>query len=266
MKKNALLICALLLLLSLNSFSQKETYGKVDTMTSMVWTGANFIFQLPTGKIAETFKGDFSLGTGVTYKTNKNWTWSLNFNYMFGSKFRGDTYEFYYDLFGDAITQNGKVMDGYGMESDVYFEGRYWTVNGGFGKIIPLSQKWRNSGLWITANFGFFQHKININIPDPSQNLIPCFQDDYKKGYDRRSSGFMMSQFVGYLFIQKNRIFSFYAGVEIFETWTRPDRNFVFTLGYTEDMKKEFSALYGLKIGWVIPLFEKKRTITLYTN
>ncbi|MDL2312008.1 hypothetical protein LJC68_03930 [Bacteroidales bacterium OttesenSCG-928-B11] len=255
-----------MIFIHLSSYSQERTYGKVDTATSMVWTGANMAMLFPAGKLAETFKLNASAGTGFTYKTNANWTWSVNFNYMFGAKLCSDSLSFYRDLFGDIITPNGKVIDGYGVESDVYYDGRYWTVNAGFGKIIPVSQKWRNSGIWIHTNFGFFQHKININIPDPSQNTIPAYDGDYKKGYDRRSSGFCMSQFIGYLFIQKNRLLSFYAGVEIYEMWTKPDRSYVFTLGPTADMKQEFSALIGLKVGWVIPLHEKKKTITLYTD
>lgn len=240
--------------------------GKIDTTTSMIWLSANFSGQLPAGKIAETFKGNVNLGASFTYKTNANWTWSLNFNYMFGAKFKSNELSFYRDLFGNIITSSGKVMDGYGMETEVYFDGRYWTANGGFGKIIPLSRRWRNSGLWINANFGFFQHKININIPDPSSNTIPVFEGDYKKGYDRRSSGFCMSQFFGYLFMQKNRILSFYGGIEIYEIWSKPDRGYIFTMGSTDGMKNEFSALIGIKVGWIIPLHEKKKTITLYTN
>ncbi|MDR2980346.1 MAG: hypothetical protein LBV02_07920 [Bacteroidales bacterium] len=265
MKKTILLTIILIALISSSIFSQSKN-NSIDTTTSMIWLTANLCGQLPMGKLAETFKGNFGAGTGFTYKTNANWTWSVNFSYMFGAKFKSDQVSFYKDLFGDIITPNGKVMDGYGMETDVYYEGHYWTVNGGLGKIIPLSKRWRNSGLWIHTNFGFFQHKININVPDPGSNPVPCYEGDYKKGYDRRSSGFAMSQFIGYLFIQKNRLLSFYAGVEIYEMWTKPDRSYVFTLGPTADMTADFSALFGLKIGWVIPLHEKKKVMTLYTD
>ena len=87
---------------------------------------------------------------------------------------------------------------------------------------------------------------------------------NYKKLYDHRSSGFAMNQFIGYLFIQKNRILNFYGGIEFYEIWSKPNRNYVFPEGPTANMKRKFSGLVGLKIGWNIPLYEKKSVTTFY--
>lgn len=241
-------------------FGQPTDKNYVDSTVSMLWTGANFSYQLPVGKLAETFKGNFSLGTGLTYKTNKNWTWSANFNYMFAAKMKSDELSFYKDLFGDVFNSNGDIIDGYGMATTVYFEGRYWTVNAGLGKIFPVD-RWKNSGIWIHANFGFFQSKIHINDPD---NYVSQLNNPYRKIYDLRSSGFCMSQFIGYLFMRKTRVASFYAGVEFYETWTKPDRSYTFSEGETKDLKTQFSALIGLKVGWIIPLYEKKVSVNYY--
>ena len=245
-----------------SALAQLPDVNAIDTPARMIWTGANFNVQFPAGKLAETFRVNYNIGTGVTLKTSSNWTYSANFNYLFGSKLRHLTLPFYQELFGDIFTQDGQVIDAGEMATDVYFEGRYWTLNAGFGKIIPVTKKWKNSGIWIHGNFGYFRHKIFINDPE---NHVLQFKGDYKKGYDRRSSGFMMSQFIGYLFMQKVRVASFYGGIEITEMWTKPDRNYIFTLGPTKDMKYEFSALIGLKIGWIIPLHEKKKAVTYYT-
>jgi len=274
MKKRILypiLFCLFLTFLSCHSsllHAQKDSDYQIDTATNMIWTGAGFGYQFPFGKLSHTFKNNFNLGTGFTFKTASNWTWSINFNYLFGSKLRykEDEYgDFMRTLFGSAFDSQGQVFDIAGMKTLIYFEGRYWNLGAGFGKLIPVSKKWRNSGIWLNASFGFFQHKIFIDIPDPSSNVIPAFDKDYKKGYDRRSSGFYMSQFIGYLFMQKVRVASFYAGIEIYEMWTKPDRNYIFTVGPTENMKNEFSALLGFKIGWIVPLYEKKKTIKYYT-
>ena len=251
-----------------SSYAQVNQKLDVDTATNMIWTGASFGYQFPFGKLSHTFKNNFNLGTGFTFKTASNWTWNLHFNYMFGSKLNypeGKYTDFMHELFGSAYDSQGHLFDAWGLATTVYFEGRYWNLGAGFGKVIPVSKKWRNSGIWLHASFGFFQHKIFIDIPDPSTNRIYAFDKDYKKGYDRRSSGFYTSQFIGYLFMQKVRVASFYAGVEIYEMWTKPDRNYIFTVGPTENMKSEFSALLGFKIGWVVPLYEKKKTIKYYT-
>ena len=244
------------------ALAQRPNENMIDSATRIIWTGANFNVQFPAGKLAETFRMNYNIGTGFSLKTASNWTYSVNFNYLFGSKLRHLTVDFYSSLFGDIFTPYGQIIDKGEMATDAYFEGRYWTLNAGFGKVIPVTPKWKNSGIWIHGNFGYFRHKIFINDPE---NYIPYFDGEYKKGYDRRSSGFMMSQFIGYLFMQKVRVASFYGGIEITEMWTKPDRDYIFTLGPTKDMKYEFSALIGLKIGWIIPLHEKKKSITYYT-
>ena len=77
----------------------------VDTMARMVWTGVNMSGQIPVGALRETFKANLSVGTGVTYKTQTNWTFDVNFNYMFGSNLRDTTYSF----LGSMINDDGIV-------------------------------------------------------------------------------------------------------------------------------------------------------------
>jgi len=257
MKSIISLLSALLFLIPSFIFAQQYDNGKkyIDTATSMLWTGANFSYQLPSGNLANSFSGNFNIGSGFTFKTSSNWTWDVNFNYLFGANIDDASL-----VLGDVVNSNGDIIDGNGLKATIYLEGRYWTLGIGVGKVIPVN-RWKNSGIWIHSGFGFFQHKIYISDPD---NQVSQLLGNYKKGYDQRSSGFCMSQFVGYLFMQKKRVASFYAGVEITELWTRPDRNYIFVLGSTDNIPYKFSALFGLKIGWIVPLFEKKKVTTFY--
>ena len=227
----------------------------IDTSTFMVWTGANFAYQFPFGTLKETFKSNMNIGFDVTLKSASNWTYSFDFNYLFGSKVRNQA-----DILGaDMLTSNGDLIDGNGMKATIYFEGRYWNLSLGLGKIIPFG-KWRNSGLWIRMNAGYFEHKVRINDPD---SQIPQLSGDYKKGYDQRAGGFCLTEFVGYVFMRKVRVASFYAGLEISEIWTKSNRNYSFLL-MGKDESKKFSVLLGPKIGWIIPLYEKRKIQTLY--
>ena len=196
-----------------------------------------------------------NIGVDVTVKTAKNWTYSIDFNYLFGAKVRNQRAV----LGEDMLTSNHDLIDGNGSKATIYFEGRYWNISAGIGKIFAFG-KWRNSGIWLRANFGYFEHKIRINVPD---NDVPQLSGDYKKGYDQRCGGFCLTQFIGYVFVHRIRVASFYAGVEISEIWTRSNRNFNFLLGGRDDSKK-FSILIGPKIGWIIPLYEKRKIQTLY--
>lgn len=257
-----LLCCLSALTLSAQSyrtdFSSKDY---VDTPATMLWLGPSLSGQLPMGALKQTFKANLALGANFTAKTKKNWTFDLSFSYMFGSNLRDKSASF----LGDMVNEVGGeylILDGNGLESQLYFEGRYWYVGPSVGKVIPVN-RWKNSGIWIRFGAGYFGHKIRINDYD---NQVPQLMDDYKKLYDHRSAGFAMNQFIGYLFIQKNRILNFYGGIEFYEIWTKPNRNYVFPEGPTDNMKSKFSGLVGLKIGWNIPLYEKKSVTTFYYN
>lgn len=258
--KSLLLIVVFIVSMAGASFGQRKVdielrNNAIDTATLMVWTGANFAYQFPFGTLRETFKANMNIGFDVTLKSSSNWTYSFDFNYLFGSKVRNQA-----GILGDdMLTSHGDLIDGNGMIATIYLEGRYWNLSLGLGKIIPFG-KWRNSGLWLRLNGGYFEHKVRINDVD---NQVPQLSGDYKKGYDQRAGGFCLTQFVGYVFMRKVRVASFYAGLEVSEIWTKSNRNYSFLL-MGKDNSKKFSVLFGPKIGWVIPLYEKRKIQTLY--
>lgn len=265
MKKITFLLVTLIVVLTSEVNAQRNAdielkYDAVDTSTSMVWASAGFAWQFPFATLKETFKMNAQVHVNLTYKFASNWTVDMGFAYMFGGKVRNVM-----DILGsDLLTSNGDVIDGNGTKATLHFDGRYWTLGLGVGKIIPFD-KWRNSGLWLKLSGGYFSHKVNISIGDQTnQNEIPQLSGDYKKGYDQRAGGFCLSQFVGYVFMRKVRVRSFYAGVEVTEIWSKPNRNYQFLLMGPPEKKAKFSLLLSLKVGWVIPIHEKRKIQTLY--
>ena len=87
MKKYILLIITNILFFSLHSQTSIRDQDYVDTATTMVWTHANFSYQIPFGDgyLARTFGNNFNVGTGIIVKPRSNWTIEGYFNYMFGS-------------------------------------------------------------------------------------------------------------------------------------------------------------------------------------
>jgi hypothetical protein len=158
------------------------------------------------------------------------------------------------------------IFNGAGNNSVVLsYEGRYWYLGASIGKIFPLD-RWKNSGLWLNIAGGFFSHKIYFT--DPNNFFPQVDQKTYRLGYDQRSSGIALNQFFGYLFRQKRRVLSFYAGIELWEIFSKPDRGYIFVgeyAGSTDKLPKKFSGLAGIKIGWNIPFYEKRRVTTFYT-
>jgi hypothetical protein len=240
----------------------------------MVWASPNFSMQFPFGKgyLASTFRYNFNVGFDITVKTKSNWTFDLAFNYMFGSKLRKTQKE----LLGDMVylrndTAKEVIFNGAGNYAvDLNWEGRYWYLGASVGKIFPLD-RWKNSGLWLKAGMGFFSHKIYFSDPNsyfPQIDVSSKKDIYYRYGYDQRSSGVALTQFFGYMFMQKRRVLSFYAGVELWEVFTKPDRGYIFVgdfAGPTKDLPRKFSGMVSFKFGWILPFYEKKRVITYYT-
>jgi len=259
MKRSIILVVILIGLLY--SFAQNPYKNKtyIDTATTMVWTHANFSYQIPfgTGYLSNTFSNNFNIGTGFFLKNDKNWTYEYYFNYMFGSDIvLSDSL-----VLGDMVNSNGDIIDENGMKATIYLEGRYWSTGFGIGKIFPIDN-WKNSGIWVKANVGIFGHKIFIT--DPENGVTQLDKDTYRKGYDQKSLGFCSSQFIGYLFMHKKRVASFYAGIEITEIWSKPIRNYNFMLGPSSELPVKFSGLASAKIGWIVPLYEKQKVVNFY--
>ena len=257
MKKVILLILICLLCRNMQAQSQFYDTGAriTDTATTMIMVGANFSTLFPFGMMRDTFKLNLNFGGLLMLKTKTNWTFDLNFNYFFASDVRNPN-----NILSNLVDKNGAIIDGYGLKSTIYMEGRFWHLGFGVGKIIAFDQ-WRNSGLWLRYDFGYFEHKIRIKEPE---DALPQILGDYLKGYDQKSGGFCMSQFIGYLFMRKNRVANFYVGIEIYEMWTKPLRNYIFNVGPTDGIKPAFSCMLGGKVGWFIPVYEKKRTTDYY--
>lgn len=229
----------------------------IDTAAPMIWLDAHLAYHFPLGDLRTMFKNNFAVGPGFTFKSTSNWTVGFHFDYMFGANMRDPNF-----FNGTLASDDGIVIDGNGLVSQggITAEGRYWTAQADFGKIIPVD-RWKNSGIWLRLGVGYFSHRLRL---DDFGNQYPQLDGNYAKGYDRRSGGFVLNQFVGYQFVRKNRMLNFYIGLEFHEMWTKPNRNYVFFEGPTDNMKAKFSGMVGFKAGWNIPLYERKTTTTFY--
>jgi len=252
-------------------FSQeflKKDLEYVDTATFMIWATPKFAIQTPFGNgyLAKTFKFNYESGLDITFKTKSNWTIDLVFDYMFGSKLRGSPENFLGDMlfYPYSDTLPGAVYNGAGNNDvTLTYEGRYWYFGASVGKIIPLD-RWKNSGLWFKMGAGYFGHKIHFTDPN---SWFPQIDQEYRYGYDQRASAIALNQFIGYLFLQKRRVLSFYIGIEVWEIFSKPDRGYIFVgnlKGPTNILPRKFSGLLGIKLGWNLPFYEKKRVVTYY--
>mgnify|MGYP000867944169 CR=1 FL=1 len=244
-------ILAAILFVVPSVFAQTEEKPRKAENVSMVFPAVGF--QLPAGDLADRFGFNSTIGLGYQHKTKGNWLYMTDLNFIFGNEINQDS------LIQNLINVDGFVISDNGQVANVSFFERGFYTTFRVGKIIPLSSGNPNSGLMLMAGGGFVQHRIHIKV---EQDMAAALRGDYRKGYDRLSSGFSAAQFIGYMHMGKNRLHSFFAGFEIVEGWTQNRRSMNFDTMRRDD-EIRFDMLYGIKAGWIIP-FRKRMAKDYY--
>jgi hypothetical protein len=235
-----------LLVLFVNSVSGQK---KDSAMSAFSFT-ATYGFHMPGGDLADRYGFNSSAGAGCTYKTSRNWTYSLQWSYLFSNNVRES------GILDSIATSAGPVIDVEGKYADIhlYERGFLLGINGGkiFGRGFASVNP--NSGIMLTGGVGYLQHKIRIF---DTGERAPQVTGEYKKGYDRLTSGLAFTEFAGYYYMSKNRYVNFFAGFEFTQAITKSRRSWDYDL-MRADTKQRTDLLYGFRFGWMIPLYRSE--------
>lgn len=235
---------AILILLTFQVFSQVNIK---DSLIQTSFLSAHYSFNLPGGDLKSRFGANSIVGGKYSFKTKSNWLFEAQGNFIFGNNIRES------NILDSIKNSDGNIVDGNGEVATITMFERGFSFTGNVGKIFPVFGPNKNSGLVFTQGVGFLQHKIRI---ENFTNTAPQIKGDYKKGYDRLSNGLALTQFFGYTYLGNKRIYSFYAGFEITEAWTKNRRSYNF-----DQMKKDetlrLDLMSGIKVGWIIPLYKR---------
>ncbi len=229
-------------------------HAQMDSARALPLVGVSFGGQLPGGDLEQRFGPNLSAGGAFMYKTKKNWLLGVDANYMFGRNVKED-------VLVNLKTVTGSVIDNDGFPADLRITERGIGVHVIGGKVFKFFSRNPNSGLMVTVGAGYLQHKINLY---DAQQRIAAIKGELRYGYDRLTLGFSTSQFVGYLYLSENRLLNFYFGVETVQAFSKSLRKLNYDTGLT-DTKQRLDLLYGLKFGWILPLY-KKRPKEFYTD
>ena len=226
-----------------------ESKKKVDSAGLFVILTPNFTYNIVLADLRKEYGNHLAIGTDVGVKLKNNWSIDFGFKYLFGGGIDTSVINTtFLRLLCDGHFINNKGV----ATKEVEFEFRGISVHLQGGKIIPVTKRFRNSGIWIKCGIGVTQHFINIKNPG---NKVENLRPDYRKGYDRLTLGFSVYQFVGYAHMTKRNLFCVYGGVDFFENFAHRQRDFDFSLMRKDDSKL-FEAMIGFKIGWIIPLYK----------
>jgi hypothetical protein len=227
---------------------------EVDSAVSIPMFYGFYGYQWPGSDLKSQFGSNSTIGPGFMWKTSSNWLFGAEYNFLFGSNVKNGK-----EILKGILDSDGNVISGDGTPAVVNLFERGYTVGPKFGKLIPVSNKDRNSGIFFTAGLGYISHKIRIEVQNQS---APQLKGDYKRGYDRLSGGLMLCQSIGYMLFGKSRLLNFTLSIEALEGWTKAKRDYYFDTMAPSPEGNQFEFLIGPRIAWLLPL--RQRNINKY--
>ena len=234
--------------LALSFYSSAQRNVK-DSIIGTPWISVEYGINWTGGELAKKHGLMNQIGAFAGYKTSKNWTLGLEGNFMFGNDIRVD------GIFDHLLDSKGNITDVNGDVAKVRVLSRGFHVNAVVGKIFPVFSPNQNSGIYVNAGAGFLAHKIRVETQD---QVIPSLELDYRKGYDRLSTGFNTHQFVGYSFMANQGALNFYAGFYAQQGYTFNQRDIFFDQPDVPVSKEMMIDLqYGFKVAWLIPIYKR---------
>ncbi len=240
----------LILLLTCLSIIGHSQRNVKDSAIGTVWLSIQYGLSLTSGDLADRHGYFNSIGVYGGYKTKKNWVFGGEGNFLFGGDVRvPNLFDGLTDSYGNITDQNGDIAI-----VVVYSRGMY--IDASVGKIIPVWSPNENSGLYFNFGAGYLAHKIRVETQD---HVVPELELDYRKGYDRLTTGFNAQQFIGYSYMANRGFVNFYGGFYVMEGFTFNRRTIFFDRPeepVSTDMMLDL--IYGVKLGWLIPIYKRK--------
>ncbi|MBL6876401.1 MAG: hypothetical protein ISR01_06375 [Chitinophagales bacterium] len=201
--------------------------------------------QIPGVELAERFGLAYQFGLAIEYKFAKNWSLGGEGGFLFGTKVKET------DHIEEALTLNGLVITEEGSLDNVDLNLRGAVVKVNVGKSFFFSPEKPSNGLLLKLGVGYLQHKILIDV---NKRITPQLSGEYAKGYDRLSSGLLLSQYIGLIRLEKGKFVNLSIGFELTEGFTSNRRPFDFHLQRALK-ESRVDLMYGVKISWMIPVY-----------
>lgn len=202
--------------------------------------------QMPAGHMREDFLYNFMLGARVSWYTPSNWWLAAVADFHFLDNVRTDV------VAPLRATPSRFIITENGALSDVVLGQRGMVIGGMVGRLLPFKpRKHKRWGIDIGLGAGYMQHWIRIRLLNSD---IPPLTGDYKKGYDRMTSGFALQQYVGLRYMGKKRLFNVSVGFDFTQGFTQNRRPINFDTGIA-DTRKRIDVLMGLRAGIALPLY-----------
>ena len=221
---------------------------------------ATYAFHFPAFDLKTDYGVSNTIGGSFVFKTESNWLFTANGNFIFGNQLKGDRI----DIFGESITtENGEMTGSAGLYTTfaIYQRGMHFQMEA--GKLFPIWPN-PNSGVFVQAGVGYLRNRIKIDYDINTNNTPYPVYEEYAYGYDRMRSGPALHLETGYLYLGNSRITNVSVSLEATYARTRDLRKYDFRVfdgvpvGYNDPDKRYNYLYYGIRVSWNIPTYQRQ--------
>lgn len=221
-----------------------------DSTISCTWLTVNYASGFTGGDLADRYGFLSHVGFFSGYKTKKNWVFGLDAAFMFGNQVRLT------GVFDHLVDSHGNITDQNGDTAIVRALPRGFYANAVVGKVLPVLSPNPNSGIYVNFGVGYLLHKLRVETQD---HVVPQLELEYRKGYDRLTTGINTSQFIGYSLMANESPINFFAGFYAQQGFTYNRRTINFdTPDVPVSTELRLDLQYGFKVGWMIPIYQRQ--------
>lgn len=211
-----------------------------------------YAYQFPGMDTKTLFGNNHSLGGSVFYKTDNNWIFSVNGNFITGNSVSITRQE----LFGEILDNNGEIITGDGIYGSYALFERGAHFQARVGKIFPVLSPNPNCGFFVQGGLGYLFNRIRTEFGSYA-SPPPALAGDYLYGYDRMRGGFAWSGEIGYIFMSNSRVLNFSLSLEFTQAYTTPLRKWDFNL-MKKDTNTYIDQYIGIRAAIYIPTYKRK--------
>ena len=217
-----------------------------DSVRNAFMLTVNYSYQLPNGDMQDRYGNNSSIGGSMGFKLPHNFVAGIEGAFLFGNKVNEDEV-----LNNISVDGNNTLILRDGTLKTAFLAERGYMVKAFAGKIFPFKRPNKNSGILVAFGIGLMQHRIRFEL---EKTEAPHMNETYRKGYDRLSSGLVLSPFLGYQYMSTSRRLNIYGGIELNAGFTKGRRTWNYDTNSpgTESRK---DMLLSFKFGWILPIY-----------
>lgn len=201
--------------------------------------------QLPLGDLSDRFGSSWAFSGSLDWLlSERTLQLGLQTQYFFGTNVKED-------VLSGLRTVDGFIIGNDRSPADIQQRMRGIYVGLRLSTMLHQSDN-RRTGILLRLGAGYLQHRIRIQ--DDPERTVNQLVGAYRQGYDQLSGGPAFYQFIGWQQLNPQGSVNFYIGLEAWQAFTQPLRDFNFsTLQATTGNR--FDALLGIRLGWILPFY-----------